>query len=53
MKIVKCVNKKCDQHDVGRNILGDPDLVMCGGCWEPCKLGEFTDDPDLRPPTEP
>lgn len=53
MKIVKCVNEKCDQHDVDRNFLGNPNLVMCGACWEPCELGELTDDPDLRPISEP
>ena len=59
MKTVTCINKTCPEIGVQEHLCGDPNLVYCGVCHEPCELSELYDDPEscnwspFSPPTEP
>ena len=47
MKTVKCLNETCSQNGVNEFYMGDPDLVVCGVCGQPCDLSEHYADPEL------
>lgn len=59
MKTVTCINETCPENGVQEHLCGDPNLVYCGVCHEPCELSELYDDPEschyspFSPPTEP
>jgi hypothetical protein len=47
MKTVICRNETCSQNGVNEFLIGEPDLVMCGVCCEPCELSEHYADPEI------
>jgi len=44
-----CTTTDCRWHNVPRNVVGDPNPVICGHCDQPTALSDPRPDPPLPP----